>query len=310
MREIFAEESQVAPYESDELFRRLLRTHPGVVVSARALLSAAPFASRVQLPPLVRLLAHARKAGLPVLLRGADQARSVRAEYRRRGLQQLWTEVLEEDERPEQPPLQRGAVTVVVPEEAAEFVVPVPGLLASVCGRMIGAPQHPVPASPLIQAMLVLAVAGRTMEEIAQRSHYTRAAVLEALNSLAESRGCRRPAHLVGHDVLDGYLDPAMAVRAALAPPRDPRPDDLDVLIAAIDSTLAQAARHLGLNRNVAEDRRNAAVKALGARTSEQAVAIGLAIRAIPEDAIPHRDAYLKPDRTTARLSGFVDALH
>ncbi|GLW58752.1 hypothetical protein [Kitasatospora phosalacinea] len=310
MREVFAEKVQVAPYESDELFRHLLRSHPGVVVSAGALLSAAPHASRVWLPPLVRLLTHARKAGLPVLLHGAEQSRAVRAEYKRRGLQQLWTEELEEDERPEQASRGWGAVTVVLPEEAAEVVVPVPGLLTSVCGRVIGAPQHPVPTSPLTQAMLVLAVAGRTMEEIAQRSFYAPGAVSAALYSVAASRGCRRPAHLVCHDVLDGYLDPAIAVRAAVALPRDPRPDDLDVLIAGIDRPQAEAARRLSLTRNVANDRRDAALKALGARTPVQAVAIGLAIRAIPEDAVPLRDAYLKPNRTTRRLTGLVDALH
>ncbi|GLW58546.1 hypothetical protein [Kitasatospora phosalacinea] len=310
MREVFAEELQVAPYESDQVFQRLLRSHPGVVVSAHALLSAAPHASRVSLPPLVRLLTHARKASLPVLLHAADRARVVRAEYKRRGLQQLWTEVLEEDERPEQLPLGQGAVTVVLPEEAAEFVVPVPGLLTSVCGRMIGPPQHPVPTSPLTQAMLVQAMAGRTMEEIAQQSFYTPGAVSAALYSVAASRGCRSPAHLVCHDVLDGYLDPATAERAALTPSRDPRPDDLDVLIATIDRPLSEAARRLALKRHVAEYRRDAALKALGARTTVQAVAIGLAIRAIPEDAIPLRDPYLKPNRTARRLTGLVDALY
>ncbi|MFJ4676949.1 hypothetical protein [Kitasatospora sp. NPDC088783] len=278
-------------YEGDQLLRRLLRTHPGVVVDAQALISAAPAVSRVALPPLVRLLVHAHEADLPVLLRGAEHAKQVHALYRQRGLQQLWTDVLEGDRHRHtaHPPY----VTAVLPDQVHEFLGPVPGLMATVHGRLIGPPQHPVPLAPHAQAMLVHLMAGHTYEEVADRAGRPTGLLRSLAARVTSPRGCRSIRHMIARDIVDGYLAPDAALATVTGEPAALTEDQRKPLIASIDQKLLSAAdRHQGYGRTVAYEHRSEAVRALGARNPTHAVAVALAIGEIADDDVPARDPY------------------
>ncbi len=284
------DELPASAYESDQLFRRLLRSHPGVVVDSQALLSAAPAVSRAGFPPLVRLLVRAREAGLPVLLRGAEHAQRVRSEYRRRGLQQLWTDVLAADEHRHTAAF--PYVTAVLPDQVREFLAPVPGLLPTVGGRLIGPPQHPAPMPPHAQAMIVQLMAGRSYEQIASLAGCPVETVRNTANHATSPRGCRSVKHLIARDIVDGYLSPDPARQAVTGTPAALSPVQTELLTASIDQQVSAKDGLCGHTRRVAYSIRHAAAQALGARNPVHAIAVALAIGAIADEAVPARDPY------------------
>ncbi|MFD7645694.1 hypothetical protein ACFV4P_34180 [Kitasatospora sp. NPDC059795] len=281
---------EAPPYESDRLFRRLLATHPGVVVDAEALLSAAPAGSPDRLPPLVRLLECAREAGLPVALRGEHRYARVRSEYGRHGLHDLWTEVLPAGQHQHASDL--PYVTAVLPEQAQEFLTPVPGLLVTVAGRLTGPPQHPVPLQPYAEGVFVQLMTGRTYAQITELSRYPRSFIGNTTSRSVRLRGCVNAAHLIARAIVDGYLDPVLALRTAVSPPTAPKPADLDFLIATIGSELTDVARRFGRTVGTVIHRRHFAIRALGGLTPIHARAIALAIGVVPDSAIPARGPY------------------
>ncbi|MEV7123984.1 hypothetical protein [Kitasatospora griseola] len=281
---------EAPPYESDQLFRRLLRSHPGVVVDAQALISATPAVSRAGLPPLVQLLVLAHEAGLPVLLRGGELAETVRAEYRRRGVQQLWTGVLTGDDHRYTAAV--PYVTAVLPDQAQEFLTPMPGLLVTVAGRLTGPPQHPVPLHSYAEGLFVQLMTGRTYAQITELSGYPRHFIGSTASRSSKLRGCVNAAHLITRAIVDGYLDPVLALRTAVSLPTAPKPADLDFLIATIDSELTDVAHRFGRTVGTVIHRRHFAIRALGGLTAIHARAIALAIGAVPDSAIPARGPY------------------
>ncbi|MGX4733167.1 hypothetical protein [Kitasatospora griseola] len=281
---------QGSAYESDSLFKRLLITHPGVVVDAEALLSAAPAVSPGRLPPLVRLLVCAREAGLPVALRGEHRHARVRSEYLCHGLHDLWTEVLPAGQHQHASDL--PYVTAVLPEQAQEFLTPVPGLLVTVAGRLIGPPQHPMPLQPYAEGLFVQLMTGRTYAQITELSGYPRHFISSTTFRSVRLRGCVNAAHLITRAIVDGYLDPVLALRTAVSPPTAPKPADLDFLIATIAGELTDVARRFGRTVGTVIHRRHFAIRALGGLTPNHARAIALAIGAVPDSAIPARGPY------------------
>ncbi|MFJ4676944.1 hypothetical protein [Kitasatospora sp. NPDC088783] len=269
-------------------FRRLLTTHPGVVVDSAALLSARARPAN-ETPPLFHLLLAAAESGRPVMLHTEHPGEE--DDLLRRGVPRLWTLTAAPGPLAEISAL--PLVKAISLGRANELPVPLPALWPTVYGQMVGAPQHPVQVQPSITAMINLSMAGRTGEEIAGAVGANGKLITSALSLTASRRGCVNSTHLIARDIVDGYLDPAAALRSATAPPGTLSQPQFDALAASIDTgSLNVLAARLGCSRRVAQTHRSGAVKALGALTPTQAAAIALATGALPDQAVPARTPY------------------